>query len=125
MSDAAAVPMGTPAWQFEPGAWLETVRGRWPRATGAVIGRDDRATAAYAVLPAGDGSVEVELLRDGCTVTFEPLRPDAIADFVAWWASVLPSYEPEVHLFVMSDADRSLPLTAGLTADQVRDFLGV
>jgi hypothetical protein len=124
VSDAAAVPLGTPSWRFEPRAWLDAVRERWPAADGEVIGRDDREAVAYAVLPSSGGGLEVELFSDLCTVVFEPLEPEAIADFVEWWAARLPAYEPPVHLFVMPDADRSLPLTAGLTAAQVREFIG-
>lgn len=124
MSDAAALPLETPPWRFEPQEWLDAVRERWPAAGGEVVGRDDRETVAYALLPSPGGRLEVDLYSDLCTVAFEPLVPEAIAEFVEWWAARLPAYEPPVHLVVMPDADRSLPLTAGLTAQQVREFIG-
>jgi hypothetical protein len=89
-----------------------------------VVGRDDREAKAYALLPSPGGRLEVDLLGDLCTVAFEPLVPEAIAEFVEWWAARLPSYEPPIHLFGIPDAARSLPLTAGLTAQQVREFIG-
>jgi hypothetical protein len=124
VSDAVALPLETPSWRFDPREWLDAVRARWPSATGVVVGRDDRETVAYAMLPSSGGRLEVGLRSDLRTVAFEPLLPEPIADFVEWWAARLPAYEPPVHLFVLPDADRSLPLTEGLTAEQVRAFIG-
>jgi hypothetical protein len=118
-----AVPLQQPSWSFDPQEWLDSVRQRWPSATGQLVGVPDKPTVAYAVLPANPYELEVALRRDRCTVAFEPMLPEAIAEFVAWWATRLPAAEPPVHLVVGGDADRSLPLTPGLTADQVRRFI--
>ena len=118
-----AAPLDQPPWSFEPQEWLDAVRERWPGATGQVAAVASKPTAAYAMLPGDPDELEVALRRDRCTVAFEPLLPDRIAEFVAWWVTRLPAPEPPVHLFIGGNADRSLPLTAGLTADQVRQFL--
>jgi hypothetical protein len=123
VSDAVAVPVKEPSWSFDPQDWLDSVRERWAGATGQVTGVADRPTAAYAVLPGDPYPLEVALYRDLCTVAFEPVLAGAIAEFVVWWVTRLPACGPPAHLFVGGDADRSLPLTAGLTADQVRRFI--
>jgi hypothetical protein len=118
-----AVPLERPSWTVDPREWLDSVRERWPAATGELIEGPDQVTVAVAVLPGQGGRLDVELRRDLCTVAFEPLLPEPIAEFVEWWVTRLPANEPPVHLFLLSNADRSLPLTTGLTAAQVRQFI--
>jgi hypothetical protein len=118
-----ATPVEEPSWSVEPQDWLAAVRERWPEARVRLGGYPDEPTAAVALLPAAGGRLEVALDVDKQTVAFEPLLPDAIAEFLVWWAAHVPSYDPPVHLFVGGDADRSLPLTPEVTADEVRRFL--
>ena len=124
MSDAVAIALDEPSWAFEPQDWLDAVRERWPAAGCLVPPRyPGERNAAAALIPGDRGRLEVVLDEDRQTVRFEPLIPEAIAEFVAWWAGRLPSYDPPVHLFVGGDAEQSLHLTRDLTAADVLGFL--
>jgi hypothetical protein len=123
VSDVFAVPLDEPSWTFEPQAWLDAVRERWPAAQSQLGGYPNEPTAAVALLPADARRLEVVLHSDRRSVAFEPLIPDAIAEFVAWWAERLPAYDPPVHLFMGGDADHSLPLTRDLAVADVLRFL--
>lgn len=123
MSDAYAVPLDDVSWSFDPQEWLDAVHERWPEARVRLGGFPGEPTAAVAVLPAGNQRLEVVLDGDRQSVAFEPIVPDALAEFVAWWARRLPADNPPVHLFIGGDADRSLPLTRDLTAEDVLRFL--
>ena len=125
MSDAFATPLEEPSWAFDPRAWLDAVRQRWPAAQVQLGGYPNEPTAAVALLPGDWGRLEVVLDEDRRSVAFEPLIPEAIAEFVAWWAGQLPAYDPPVHLFVGGDAEQSLPLTRDLSVTDVLRFLSV
>ena len=123
MSDVLATPIDEASWTFDPQDWLDAVRERWPAARLKLGGYPGEPTEAVAFLPTPGGRLEVVLDSDKQTVAFEPLLSDMIAEFLLWWAVRVPSYDPPVHVFVGGDADRSLPLTPGVTIADVRAFL--
>lgn len=123
MGDACVTLLDEASWEFDPQQWLNAIYEHWPTATGQLGGYPNDLAAAVALLPGGDHQLEVVLDPDRQSISFEPLLEEVIAEFVAWWATRLPAYDPPVVFFVGGDVDQSLRLTPDLTTDDVRRFL--
>lgn len=69
------------------------------------------------------GTLQINLDRDGTMLSLDTPDVQAAADFAAWWAARAPGLEPDVRIYVTADHSRSAPLTRDADPDVIGEAL--
>jgi hypothetical protein len=124
MAAFAVLPGEEPGWRFEPVEFVARIAVRWPDATTAINDLPGSSMVVHALVPFGPPrrEVGVALSDTGNEVSLDPADPDTAAEFVAWYVTQIPSFDPPVYVWAGGFA-RQLELRADTTAAEVEAFL--
>ncbi len=63
------------------------------------------------------GTLQINLNRDGTMLSLDAPDIEAAADFASWWAARAPGLEPDLRIYVTADYSRSASLSQDVDAD--------
>ena len=108
-----------PSWQFTAEDFAEAIRKRWPNARVGIRDLPRSPMIVHALVPFEPPRRElgIALSSLGNAVILDPADPDTAAEFVLWYVTQLPEFDPPVYLF--TDDMRSVELRPDVTADEI------
>jgi hypothetical protein len=115
-------PKEEPTWRLDPEEFAREIRNRWPAARIAVNTDDPMVVEAVIPFPPPGRDLGVALSNLGYAVYLDPADPDSATDFVSWYQTQVPAWDPEVFLFT-EDYNVSMPLRPETSADEIRGLL--
>jgi len=124
MASFAVLPEEEPGWRFEPVEFATRVAVRWPDAKTGINDLPGSSMVVHALVPFDPPRRELGIaLSDvGNEISLDPADPDTAAEFVAWYVTQIPSFDPPVYLWAGGFA-RQLELRPDTTEEEVRGFL--
>lgn len=116
-------PLADPGWRLDPAEFIRNVENRWPHAKTAIY-EAGSPMAANALIPFDNSRGELGVALDQLcyAVILDPADPDSAAEFIAWYLTKLPAFEPDV-LLIGEDYEVTLRLSHVTRTKDVQRFL--
>jgi len=115
-------PADEPDWAIDVSAFLSGMLARWPQ--GRVHEYADQGPQTHEVNVAfPDGEALSVWIMPPQAIHAETFDVRKLGEFIEWWVSHAPGFDPDLRIYDTTDFERSLPLSASTTAaDVVRIF---
>lgn len=120
--DFLIVPADQPDWTVSSEELRQALLSRWPNVgLNGTSGDSPMVLSAEVEYP--QGTLQINLNRDGTMLSLDAPDIEAAADFAAWWASRAPGLEPDLRIYVTADYSRSASLSQDVDADALNAAL--
>ncbi len=119
MREFLIAPAGAPDWAIDPPALVAGMRERWPQSAVREY-TDGRPMTHEVTVDFPDSEfLAIWIMSPPDTLHAETFDVGKLGEFIEWWVQRAPGFDPDVRIYDTTDPSRSLPLTAGTTAEQV------
>ena len=114
--DFLIVPSDQPEWAVSEAQMRQALLSRWPDA-GLYGTSSESPMVLIAEVEYPQGTLQINLDRDGTMLSLDAPDVEAAADFAAWWARRAPGFDPDLRIYVTADYSRSAPLARDVTPE--------
>ena len=108
--DFLIVPADQPEWTVSDAEMRQALLSRWPD-VGLYGTRAESPMVLTAEVEYPQGTLQINLDKDGTMLSLDAPDIEAAADFAVWWGARAPGLEPDLRIYVTADYSRSAPLS--------------